>query len=276
MNGKSTAEEGTPATAMYRHRADALSTEAGSGLPVLFAHGTLMDRTMFEPQLDALSDDHRVAAYDLRARTEHHAEPYELDELVEDCRAVSAGLDMDRPVIGGMSMGGFMALRYAIEYPDELRGLVLIDTIAGTENEGERRQYEAMIEQVRPADAVPEMLAETVAHNLFGETSRRERPKLVEHWIDRWQSYPGEAIYQEVHSWLDREDVTDELAAVDIPTLVIHGEEDASFGPERAEPMVEALDAEFVSIPEAGHSANLERPTPVNNAIREFLGSIEP
>jgi pimeloyl-ACP methyl ester carboxylesterase len=260
---------------MYRHRTDTLVTEAGRGPPVVFAHGTLMDRTMFSPQLDVLSDEYRVAAYDLRARTDHHARSYDLDDLVADCRAVLEGLEMDRPVLGGMSMGGFMALRYAIEHPEELGGLVLIDTISGTHDEGERQQYDGMVEQVRDDAAVPNAMAETVAHFLFGETTRRDRSALVERWLDRWQTYPGEAVYNEVHAWLDRADVTEDLAAVEIPTLVIHGAEDESLSPERAEPMVEALDAEFVTIPEAGHSSNLERPTPVNNAIREFLRSID-
>jgi pimeloyl-ACP methyl ester carboxylesterase len=275
MDSEATTDEMDPATAMYRHRAHALATEAGSGPPVLFAHGTLMDRTMFTPQLDALSDEYRVAAYDLRARTERYGHSYDLDDLVADCRAVVEGLDMNRPVLGGMSMGGFVALRYAVEHPDALSGLVLIDTIAGTHDEGERQQYESMIEQIRDDETVPETMAETVAHFLFGETTRQDRPDLVEHWTDRWQTYPGEAVYNEVRSWLDREDVTDALAAVDVPTLVVHGEEDDSLAPERAEPMAEALDAEFVTIPEAGHSANLERPMPVTNALREFLQSVE-
>lgn len=263
-----------PATAMYRNRADALSTDAGSGPELLCAHGTLMDRTMFRPQIDGLSDDYRVAAYDLRARTERAFDPYDLSDLVADCRAVIDGLDMDKPVVAGMSMGGFMALRLAIEYPDEISGLVLIDSTSLTHPDDDIELYQGMIDQVRDDDEMPASMAETVTHFLFGETTRETNPELVESWADRWRTYPGEAVYQEVSSWLRRDDVTDQLDALDVPTLVVHGEEDESIPFERAEPTAEALDAEVARIPEAGHSSNIEQPETVNDAISEFLADV--
>ena len=63
------------AVARYRARADTVTTDRGDGPPLVLAHGTLMDRTMFDPQLEALSDAHRVVAYDLRARTDRWAGP---------------------------------------------------------------------------------------------------------------------------------------------------------------------------------------------------------
>jgi len=263
-----------PATVMYRERADALSTEAGSGPPLLCAHGTLMDRTMFRPQIDALSDDYRVAAYDLRARTERAYEPYDLWDTVEDCRAVMEGLSMEKPVVAGMSMGGFMALRLAMEYPDEISGIVLIDSTSMPHPDDDIELYRGMIEQIRDDDLLPRSMGETVTHFLFGETSREQRPELVEKWIDRWLSYPGEAVYQEVDSWLEREDITGEISDLDVPALVVHGEEDASIDVSRVEPTVEALGAEFELIPEAGHSSNVENPAAVNEAISDFLETV--
>jgi pimeloyl-ACP methyl ester carboxylesterase len=263
-----------PATAMYRERADTLTSEAGEGPELLCAHGTLMDRTMFDPQIQDLSDEYRVAAYNLRARTERAFDPYDLSDLVEDCRAVIDGLDMDEPVLAGMSMGGFMGLRFAIEYPDEISGLVLVDSTSKPHSEEDIELYRGMIEQGREDDGMEQSMAETVTHFLFGETTREQNSELVETWVDRWRTYPGEAVYQEVYSWLERDDVTDDLRDLDVPTLVVHGEEDASIDYERAEPTVDALDAETAVIPEAGHSSNLEQPAPVNDAIREFLGDV--
>lgn len=263
-----------PATAMYRVRADALATEAGDGPPVLCAHGSLMDRSMYAPQLDALSDDYRIAAYDLRARTERYHPRYDLWDLVEDCRAVMEGLDMDKPVLVGMSMGGFMALRFAMEYADQLSGLVLIDSMAEPHDPDDVELYRGMVEEVRDEAVAPRSLAETVTHFLFGETTREENPELVEHWVDRWATYPGEALYYEIESWLDRGDVTDDVADLDIPALVIHGEEDPSIDPEHGDQTAEELDANLEMIPEAGHTSNLERPELVNEAMRDFLESV--
>lgn len=260
------------ATAMYRERPESLLTEAGSGSPVVFAHGTLMDRTMFEPQLRALSDEYRCVAYDLRARTEWYAPAYDLDDLVADCAAVLDALGEQSAVVAGMSMGGFMALRFALTHPERTRALVLIDAMATPHTEADRNTYAGMIETLEDTGTVDPALAEAVTHYLFGQTTLEKRPELVEQWVDRWATYPGAAIRNEVTSWLYRPGVADRLEEIDVPVLMIHGEEDASIAPERAEAMLESLpDAELTVIPGAGHSSNLERPEPATAAIRSFL-----
>lgn len=261
-----------PATSMYRKRPGPLTTDVGDGPPVVFAHGTLMDRTMFAPQLSGLADAYRCVAYDLRARTEWYAPAYDLEDLANDCAALLDGIGEERAVVAGMSMGGFMALRFALQYPDRVAGLVLIDSMATPHTESERETYGDMVDSLPDRGTVEPHLAEAVTHYLFGETTLAERTDLVDRWLNRWQTYPGEAVYNEVHSWLDRPDVTDRLAEIEAPVLIVHGEEDASIAPERAEAMVDELpDAEFVTIPEAGHSSNLERPELVTEAIGSFL-----
>lgn len=263
------------ATAMYRHRHETVSTDVGEGPAVVFAHGTLMDRTMFRPQLEALSDEYRCIAYDLRARTDRHADEYDLYDLADDLDALLDALAVDSCVLAGMSMGGFAALRFAERYPERLDGLVLIDSQVTPHGESDVEQYGQMIEQTRAAGDVPEGLADITKNLLFGATTIEERPDLVDHWVDRWLTYPGEAVYRETSSWLHRPDFTDEAGAVDVPALVVHGEEDISIELSEAEATVEALpDARLETIPNAGHSSNLENPAAANAAIREFLGEV--
>ncbi|ARS88982.1 alpha/beta fold hydrolase [Natrarchaeobaculum aegyptiacum] len=258
---------------MYRTRTDAVTTDLGEGTPVVFAHGTLMDRTMFHPQLEALADEYRAVAYDLRARTDRYAPGYDLEDLADDCAAVLDGLGEERAIIGGMSMGGFMALRFALAYPDRVEGLVLIDSMASPHESAEQETYGQLVAPLEGSeDPVPRSLAEGVTGYLFGETTREENPDLVERWVDRWATYPGAAVYNELHSWLERPDVSDRLDEIDVPVLIVHGEEDPSIDPSRAEPMIDALpDARMELIPAAGHTSNLERPAPVTAAIRSFL-----
>ena len=264
----------TPAVARYRSRPRTVATDRGTGPALVLAHGTLMDRTMFAPQVDALADDNRVVAYDLRARTDRYADDYDLWDLADDCAALMDGLDINSAVLGGMSMGGFMALRFARRYPEHVDGLVLIDTTAGPHEAHEIERYRDMVGTVREAGVVPDQLVDVVAHILFGATTNEERPDLVDHWCDRWRTYPPEAIHREVESWLERPDFTAELGAIDVPALVVHGEEDLGLAPERSDGLVEGLDAERVLVPEAGHSSNLERPEPVTEAIRAFLDRV--
>lgn len=260
--------------ARYRHRPETVVTDRGDGSPLVLCHGTLMDRTMFDPQVDALADDYRVVAYDTRARTDRYVGPYDLYDLADDCAALLDSLGIDSCVLGGMSMGGFMALRFAERYPERVDGLVLIDTTAGPHEPHEIERYGEMIQTTKDTGVVPEQLAEVVKHILFGSTTNEEHPDLVDAWVDRWLTYPGESVYYEVDSWLERPDFTDELDGIDVPALVVHGEEDAALAPERSDSLVERLDAERAMIPDAGHSANLENPEPVNDAIQEFLADV--
>ncbi|WP_226006321.1 alpha/beta fold hydrolase [Natrinema salinisoli] len=263
----------SPTSDMYRARPDALTTDVGDGQPIVFAHGTLMDRTMFAPQLEALKDEYRAIAYDLRARTDRYAPGYDLRDLADDCDALLDGIGEDSAVIAGMSMGGFMGLRFALEYPERVDGLVLIDSMAAPHTAEEQEVYGELVEPLEGStDSNPRDLAEGVTGYLFGETTREENPELVEAWVDRWATYPGAAVYNELHSWLDRPDVTDRLSEIDVPVLIVHGEEDPSIDPSRAEPMLDELpDAEMELIPEAGHTSNLENPEPATDAIRSFL-----
>ncbi len=260
------------ATAAYRHRGDALSTDRGTGPPVVFSHGTLMDRTMFAPQLAALSEDYRTIAYDSRARTDHYRTTYDLDDLADDCAALMDFHGIDSAVLAGMSMGGFMGLRFALRHPDRLDALVLIDSMATPHTDDERDTYRGFIDRLREDETVSEELAGLTAPLLFGETSMAERRDLVDSWVARWQTYPPEAVVNEMGSWLDREGVAGRLDEIDVPTLIVHGAEDASIEPERAVPMAEALpNGRMERIPDAGHSSNLENPEAVNAELRGFL-----
>ena len=262
------------AVARYRVRPETVVTDRGTGPPLVLCHGTLMDRTMFEPQIAALADEYRVVAYDTRARTDRYADAYDLYDLADDCAALADGLGLDSFVLGGMSMGGFMALRFAERYPELLDGLILIDSTAGPHEEHEIEQYRAMIERTREAGAIQADLAAVVEQILFGSTTLEENPDLASSWVDRWLTYPGEAVYREVDSWLERPDFSDRLDEMDVPALVVHGEEDVALEPARSDGLVEGLDARRVMVPDAGHSSNLENPEPVNRAVREFLETV--
>lgn len=172
-------------------------------------------------------------------------------------------------------MGGFMAMRFAARYPERVDGLVLIDTMAMQHDESDREQYGEMIEQTREAGQVLEGLSDIVKNILFGKTTNEENPELVQEWVNRWLSYPGEGVYRETSSWLHRDDFTDRLPEIDVPVLVTHGEEDISIEVEEARDMVEHLpDARMEVVPEAGHSSNLENPEATNAALLEFLADV--
>jgi pimeloyl-ACP methyl ester carboxylesterase len=274
-NGEPAPDGGTGvdvATEMYRVRGETRATDRGDGPPVVFAHGNGFDRTMFAPQVEVLSGAYRTVAYDQRSRTEFAAEPYDLWDCVADCRALCEGLGIDSTVLVGLSYGGFMAMRLAVEHPDLLEGLVLIDSRADRHPDHQREQYASLAESALEAGEIPDATYDVMLYNYFGETTRTERTDLVDHWERRLRTYPVESVYQELHCWLEREDFTGRLQEIDVPTLVLHGEEDASIEPEHGRELAEGIpDARFETVPEAGHTPTLENPAAVTTELRAFL-----
>ena len=251
--------------------------ENGAGPAVIFSHGTLMDATMFAPQLDHLAErGYRAIAYNSRVLTGEPA-PHTLGDLVEDCRALLDDLGIGKCVLAGMSVGGFMALEFALAHPERLNGMILIAATSRGYTPEEREAYHREFDKLDVDGMVPRDFAEWVAPFCFGETTLERNPALVEHWVDRWATtMPARAVLYQGRSWLDKEDITGRLAAIGVPALVVHGEEDVPLPIERAQAMAEALpDATFARVAHAGHSVNLEQPAVVNAAIARFLGPLD-
>lgn len=254
---------------------DRTVVDRGEGTAVVFTHGTLMDYTMFAPQIEALEDRYRVVAYNHRGRTDRWAETYDLGDLAGDCRRVLDERGIEKCVLAGMSMGGFMAFEFARMWPERLHGLILIDTKAAP---FDVVQQEHVLRDYAKADVdglLPHDVAEVAMVRCFGATTIERNPRLVAHWVARWRKLPARSVYNEVRSWLGKADNRPELANIDVPALILHGEEDSIFPMTVAEEIEAGIRrARLVPIPLAGHTANLEQPKVSNEAILGFLGSV--
>jgi pimeloyl-ACP methyl ester carboxylesterase len=249
--------------------------DVGEGLPLVLMHGTLFDHTMFAPQYEDLSDEFRVVAFDFRSREESLASPYDLDVLVSDCVRVLDDLEIETGVIGGMSLGAFVALRVAIRHPDRVRGAVLIGGQAGSfaadDIDGWAAHYAS-----RRGETVGTEFARAECDTNFYAAVRERQPDLVRSWGERFAQRSGESMYHEVQSWLHMSDERDQLPHLTAPTLVVHGDHDAAIPVAAAVETYDALpDAELLVLPRTGHAANLERPAEVNAAIRDLMRRVQ-
>jgi pimeloyl-ACP methyl ester carboxylesterase len=250
-------------------------TDRGSGPAVLLSHGTLMDRTMFDHQVAALEDAYRVIAFDHRARTDRWQGEYDLDDLADDCVALMDELGIERCVLGGMSMGGFMALPLALRHPERLDGLILISSKAQDYSDEDLIDIEEHLARLEQAGEVTEDFAAWERDLVMGATTQRERPDLVRHWMDRWKTRPAGSVVGEFRSWMNKQDMTPRLGEIDLPALVIHGTEDAVVPIEAGRAMADAMaDARFAAIERSGHTTTVEQPDAVNAAIRSFLDEL--
>jgi pimeloyl-ACP methyl ester carboxylesterase len=247
-----------------------MTDSRGHGPVVVFSHGFLMNHTMFAPQVEALRDAYRVVTYDERAHGA--AEPagtWSYWDMASDVLALLDHLAIDHAVLAGMSQGGFLSMRAALLAPERVRALILIDTQAGVEDPAVVPLFETMSADWA-ANGPNQDTLDYSAAAILGPGADEEA------WKELWASRPYHYAIPAMHPLITREDITDRLDHIACPTLVIHGEADASIPVERAQVLVDRIpNAEpLVLIPGAGHAANLTHPEVVNPVIREFLDSL--
>jgi 3-oxoadipate enol-lactonase len=250
--------------------------EKGTGPAIIFEHGTLMDATMFTSQIDYLAArGYRSVAHNSRVLTGRNL-PHTLADLVEDTKGLIDELGLKRVVLCGMSVGAFMAIEFALTYPERLVGLVLIDGKATGYTDEQRAKYTPGFKKCDIDGLVPREVAEWDAVNCFGPTTYKRNRALVDFWIERWTTHiPARSVWHQALSWLNKPDRTPDLVKIKMPVLIIHGEEDVPLPVGQAIDMLYHLsDVTFVRIPECGHTPNVEAPEATNHALGSFMARL--
>lgn len=248
--------------------------EAGSGTPLLLVHGWPHDRTLWAGQLGGLATHARVLAPDLRGCGGSTIRPpYTMDQYADDLIAFLAALGIARAVVCGLSMGGYVAFAMLRRNPERIRGLILADTRATADSDearANRSKLVALIEQEGMA-----ALAERQLQPMLGRTTLERQPHLVDTVRRMMSSTPAEGAIGALRAMAERPDSTPMLAAIDVPTLVTGGAEDAITPPEVLREMAARIPRSRVEILEqAGHVCPLERPAAFNHVVTEYLGAL--
>jgi len=227
---------------------------------------------MWERQLALVARGWRVIAPHFRGFDGGSGDPpaLSIDDYAADVVDLLDALHIHEAVVGGLSMGGYVAfalLRQASRY---IQGLILADTKATPDTpegvEGRKR----MIQLVR--DQGPAAVAHEMIPKLLGESTRRARPDLVEIVRRLATSSSSDAIAAALHALMTRPDSSPQLSSIHVPTLIVVGEEDTVTPPTAAEEMHRGIaGSELVSIPAAGHLTNLEQPAAFDDALARFL-----
>lgn len=246
--------------------------DGGSGTPIVLLHAFPLSRAMWRPQREGLADIARLVAPDLRGfgGTGYFTEAPSLERMADDVAELLDLLKLDRVVLGGLSMGGYVALAFARKHASKLRGLILADTKSegdSPEAKAGRDKTIAFAQTHTPIDVLEQLLPK-----LLSEKTRREKPAVEAELRRIVAAQTPAAIVAALQALRDRPDSTPVLSTIAVPTLVIVGSEDALTPPAQAEAMVAKLPrAQLVKIPGAGHLANLEDPAAFNDAVRAYL-----
>lgn len=245
----------------------------GDGIPILFIHGFPLDRTVWRPVMATLTGWRRIAP-DLRGMgLSDVPEHYSMADYADDLAALLDALRVDRAVVCGLSMGGYVAFEMWRRHRDRFRGLILCNTRAEADSETGRKKREEMIALVERDG--PTALAETMIPQLLAPSSLSAMPQVVQHLRAMIANSQLAGIVGALRAMRDRPDSTELLGSITVPTLVIAGRDDQLIPPAASKRMAEAIPgAQFTLIPDAGHLAPLEQPVVTSRVIAEFLEAV--
>jgi pimeloyl-ACP methyl ester carboxylesterase len=245
--------------------------EQGTGRPLVLVHGFPLDHRIFDDQIAALSKSNRVIAPDLPGFGQSKSDkPFTLASLADDLHELLAAMNALPCTLGGLSMGGYVALAFTKKYQKDLSALMLIDTRAEGDTLEGKAGREKMIQTVRAQGSKP--IAEQMLPKMFAPDTLKGADARVRKLNEIMEHCPPKTIEHALAAMRDREDYDSFLPSITVPTLIIVGELDAITPPKMAQGMKEKItNSTLVQIAGAGHVATMEKPDDVSNAIAAFM-----
>jgi 3-oxoadipate enol-lactonase len=248
-------------------------SDEGQGVPLVLIHGFANDRTLWQPQVDALRARYRVIAPSLRGfgeSSDTDGSPVSMDAYAQDVVGLLEHLGIDAAVVGGISLGGYVALAMAVSHPRRVRALVLANTRAGADPPEWKAFREDMVSSVQARGA--EAVVENYADKPFARDCPADIKERVRAMIRR-QRTPG--LVSGTRGMAARPDRTAALASIRVPTLVIHGTDDQYIPSSEAQLMHRAIEgSRYVNLERAGHLSNVDSAARFNAVLEAFLEDI--
>lgn len=253
----------------------------GTGVPLVFIHGALLNSDLWTRQIETFSDLFTCIAYDLRGHGRTgptDLRRYTVGTFADDLAELLDALELRRPILCGLSLGGMIAQSFAAKYPERLRALVLCDTGVSTCHYLTDRILNQAIGLVTPTATflgVPEFRRFThLINQCFGDHSWVAQ---TEKSVDFVSKAVGMVKSQEVVKIVTalRKFDSSPLYRPKIPALILNGESDSPFILRHAKILQQAYPgADYRNIPKAGHLANLDNPETFDLMLLEFLSEL--
>lgn len=245
--------------------------DAGSGAALLLLHALPVDGRMWDEQTAALKESFRVVVPDFRGfgRSAPPDGSPSLDDIGHDIVSGLRSIGIDRAVVAGCSMGGYVGLAILRAAPEFVRGFALVNSRAGADSDEQRAARSATIEKVR-ADGCSFLLDGALAAGLSPVTFERRLPVVARVKAMVAAATPAGVIA--AHRAIGaRPDSRSMLKQLRIPVAIVHGEDDAVVPVAEARDLAASIPgATFTAIPEAGHLSSVEEPELVTSALRDL------
>jgi pimeloyl-ACP methyl ester carboxylesterase len=240
----------------------------GAGPVLAFSHGLLMDASMWDAQVEALRGSYRCITWDERGhgQTGDASEEFTYEDSADDLLALLDFLGITSATLVGMSQGGYVSQRAAVRQPGIARALVFISTQATEEEPAKVAVYDTLIDAWE-RDGLDDELGGTIAGLVIGSDYADS-----EQWIAKWKHMDPANLRAIYGALVTREDFTPRLSELDVPALVIWGDQDPAISQDHARALAAGLpQGRLEVVAGAGHGVNFTDPEAVNPLLERFL-----
>lgn len=244
-------------------------------IPVLFIHGFPFDKSSWQPQMEFLKKTNRVIAYDIRGFGKSTAgnEIASIDLFADDLIKLMDSLQIEKAIVCGLSMGGYILLNAVFRYPKRFEGIILCDTQCLADSPATKEKRYKSITQIKAGGL--KNYTETFVINVFCRETLVSKKELVEKIKDVIVSTSPVTITQSLSALAERREMCTSLNEISIPALILCGKEDAATMLAQSEYLNHHIaNSTLHYIERAGHLSNLEQPDEFNNLLIGFISGL--
>jgi len=242
---------------------------------IIFIHGFPLNKSMWDKQSEKLKGSYRVIAYDIRGHgdTDLGAIDFSIDLFAQDLIDFMDALKIEKTMLCGLSMGGYIALNAIDKHPNRFSALILSDTNCTADSSEAKENRMKTIEGIKENGV--KKLADGLIPKLFAPESFKTYSEGIAVVKELIVKTPKQSLYNSLHAMANRKETCSKLPEIKIPVLIIVGKEDKITPPEAANAMHEKIkDSSLQIIPNAGHLSNLENQEDFNNQLKKFIDTI--
>ena len=249
---------------------------APKALPVVLIHGFPFSHEMWQPQIEFLKSKFRVIAYDIRGHGNSGVGDgqYMIESFVDDLVGLLNHLKIEKAVLCGLSLGGYIALRVIERNPERVKALILADTQSKSDSTETKLRRAASIKSIKTLGV--KQYAESFVKAVFSTDSLAKKNYAVEKIKQIIQLNSSLGICGALLALASRTDTTETLAGIKVPTLILVGEHDTLTPPLASQEMHDKVPkSEIHLISNTAHMSNLENPDEFNELILGFLSKLD-
>ncbi len=249
----------------------------GKGAPILLIHGFPLDHTMWDDQINFLSESSQVIAPDLRGfgRSDVTEGTVSMEQFADDLNLLLDEIGITESVtICGLSMGGYIVWHFIQKYSDRIKSIILCNTRSAADSDEAKTKRKKMVEMVL-SGGLP-FIADSMIPNLLSENTIKNQKEIVLKLKKIILGAKPEGVVAALKGMAERPDSTSFLSSIQKPVLLIVGEHDKLTPASEMKKMAESIpNAQYKMIECAGHMSPMESPEIVNNEISQFLNNID-